>query len=113
MIGGPLNEFEKTVRNANETKCRQHDMPRGFSGIVDWSALLIDLGGIWMAHVRDGVRSRSTNCPSLRPLCLRELTPENSVDTANCVPQDRLIFLLEPFTGLKSKSSRASRRQLT
>ena len=44
---------------------------------------------------------------------LRELTPKNSVDTANCVPQDRLIFLLELFAGLKSKSSRASRRQLT
>ena len=43
MIGIPLNEFEKTVRNANETKCRQHDMPRGFSDVVDWSALLIDL----------------------------------------------------------------------
>ena len=43
MIGSRLNEFEKTVRNANETKCRQHDMPRGFSDVVDWSALLIDL----------------------------------------------------------------------
>ena len=42
MIGGPLNEFEKTVRNANETKCRQHNVPRG-SQSVDWSALVIDL----------------------------------------------------------------------
>jgi hypothetical protein len=41
MIGGALNEVEKTVRNATETKCRQRYMPCGFSD--NWSALLIDL----------------------------------------------------------------------
>ena len=31
-----LNEFEKTgFPNATETKCRQHNMPRGFSDVVD------------------------------------------------------------------------------
>ena len=34
--------------NANEKKYRKHNMPRGFSDVVDWSALLIDL---WEAPV--------------------------------------------------------------
>jgi hypothetical protein len=33
----------KDGSNTTETKCRQHNMPRGFSDVVDWSAILIDL----------------------------------------------------------------------
>jgi hypothetical protein len=29
--------------NANEKKYHKHNMPRGFSDAVDWSAILIDL----------------------------------------------------------------------
>ena len=53
-----------------------------------------------MAHVRDASQKRKHQLPF----------PTSAMPTAF---RDRLIFLLELFAGPKSKSSRASRRQLT